>query len=359
MTFALRHEDLHEAALDAEVPNRLPDLLAEAFGGRSAVLSWTQIDGSSDVLAYSDLSPEMMADYVGVFAPHDVWSIKAMSAPHANQMICDQDCLSSSEFKSTVFYNDFIRAHGEHIFHVLGGSQTSPFGAGLLGIYRNRGDEPFNGDDKTRLTEVMREVRGALMLRGRLAAAQRPASVQRAAWDATNLASLIVRADGRIAQHNAAAEAVLQRADGLRSVKNVLRAVSREQQSRLTRAIRLATAPTQPSGSALRVETPAGAEYLISVAPISRRSGPSLALVLFKDPLAPPDSLRGQLQDIWGLTPHEALVAAELAQGRAIADIARRRGVLESTVKTQLKAISGKMQCRGQAELIAKMFRLP
>ena len=81
--------------------------------------------------------------------------------------------------------------------------------------------------------------------------------------------------------------------------------------------------------------------------------------MLFKDPLAPQDGFHAQLQSAWGLTVHEARVAAELAQGRGIAEIAARRGVLESTVKSQLKAISAKMGGHGQAELVAKMRMLP
>jgi hypothetical protein len=148
----IRSEDIYEAALDPEALDQLPNLLAQACGGRSAVLSWLQADGTSDVLAYSHLSAEMMADYVDCFAPHDVWSIKAMTPRFANRMLSDEDIVSSSHFKSTIFYNDFIRRHGEDIFHVLGGSQTSVFGNGLLGIYRHRGDDPFSTDDKTRLT---------------------------------------------------------------------------------------------------------------------------------------------------------------------------------------------------------------
>jgi DNA-binding NarL/FixJ family response regulator len=355
----IRSEDIYEAALDPEALDQLPNLLAQACGGRSAVLSWLQADGTSDVLAYSHLSAEMMADYVDCFAPHDVWSIKAMTPRFANRMLSDEDIVSSSHFKSTIFYNDFIRRHGEDIFHVLGGSQTSVFGNGLLGIYRHRGDDPFSTDDKTRLTDIMRRLRTALTLRGRLAAAERAMGMQRAAWDATTLASIIVRTDGRIVQQNDAAETVLSRADSFQSRDNVLRSISQDQHGRLMRAIRLATAAAEPVGSSLRLKTAAGVEYLISIAPISRQSGPSLALILFKDPLQPQDTLQGQLQAMWGLTPHEALVAAELAQGRAIPEIAARRGVSESTVKTQLKAISAKMGGHGRAQLIAKMRMLP
>jgi len=355
----VRTEDIYEAALDPEASGSLATLLAQAFDGRAAVLSWRLADGTTDVLAYSQLSPAMMADYVDTFAPHDLWSIKAMSPTFANRMVSDQDILSPRHFESSFFYNDFIRRHGENVFQALGGSQTSAFGDGLLGIYRNRDDKPFSADDKTRLTEIMRNLRSALVLRGRLSAARHEARAQRAAWNATRLVSIVVRADGRIVQQNEAAETVLRRAEGLRSVHNILRANAQDHQGRLMRAIRLATATEQPCGSSLRLETAAGAEYLMSVAPISRGSGPSLALVLFKDPLEPLETLLGQLQSVWGLTPHEARVAAELAQGHAIAEIATRRGVLESTVKTQLKAISTKMDASGQAAIIAKIRLLP
>jgi DNA-binding CsgD family transcriptional regulator len=359
LSFSLRNEDIYEAALDPEAADRLPNLLTQSLGGRAAVLSWRQLDGTPDVLAYSHLSPEMMADYVNTFAPHDIWSIQAMSPTFANRMLSDEDIVSPSQFKSSVFYNDFIRRYGEDIFHVLGGSQTSAFGNGLLGIYRNRGDQPFSTDEKIRLTEIMGNLRSALMLRGRLSAARRAAGVQSAAWDATPLASIIVRADGRIVKHNAAAQTVLERADGVQTVKNVLRTVSQGHQGRLMRAIRLATTPVEPTGSSLQLETAAGVQYLISIVPISEGSGPSLALVLFKDPLRRQDFLQGQLQSIWGLTPHEALVATELAQGRAITEIAQRRRVSENTVKTQIKSISAKMSVRGQVEIIANILALP
>jgi hypothetical protein len=69
--------------------------------------------------------------------------------------------------------------------------------------------------------------------------------------------------------------------------------------------------------------------------PTGRRSGQSSALVLFKDPLAPQDTL--QLGTHLFKSKFDNTVTDN---GRAIAQIGARRGVLESTMKTQLKAIS-------------------
>jgi DNA-binding CsgD family transcriptional regulator len=356
---ALRAEEIYEAALDESAPHRLPEMLAHTCGGRSAVLSWRHDDGAFDILGYHSLSEDLMSDYVNVSAAHDVWSIMAMKPSVANRVVSEGEIASSKSFSSTVFYNDFIRKHGEDIVHVLGGSQSSPFGSGLLGIYRNRCDDPFDAEDKAKLTYIMNNIRSALMLRGRLVTAQHTVRSNRAAWDTIRSACIIVRNDGRIFQHNAAADLVFRRADCLRFANGKLTATQQDQQDRLIRAIRRATASREPTSSSLRMETKQGVQYLISVAPISRHAGPNVALVLFKDPLASQSLLSDQLKSSWDLTSHEAFVAAELAEGRAIAEIAERRGVLESTVKTQLKAISAKMGVRGQAGLIAKMRMLP
>jgi DNA-binding CsgD family transcriptional regulator len=317
------------------------------------------LDNSPEVLNYSYFPPEMCLEYTNNFAQHDLWARAALSKRFINRMFVGEAIVSPDEYASSIFYNEFFRRYGEDTFHCLGGAQATRAGTALIGVYRNRSDQPFADIETERLNSLVGHIRSALTLRGRLAAEHRLVTLGQAAWDATNLVSIVVRRDGRRLQHNEAAETVLRRADPFKAGGDVLQAAACGQQERLTRAIRLATAPVEPSGSSLRMETAAGVEYLVSITPISRRSGPSLALVLFKDPLAPQDTLQGQLQSAWGLTPHEAMVAAELAQGRAIAEIAERRDVLESTVKTQLKAISAKMDAHGQSELIAKMARLP
>ncbi len=355
----LRTEDIYEAAFDPEASGRLPVLLAQACGGRSAMLAWFGAEGGADVLDYSYFSPQMMQQYAETFADHDLWAKVAFSKRYINGVTIGDVGVTESAFEGSVLFNEFFRKNGDDTFYAVGGAHLTTWGTALVGVHRNRRAGSFDEADAKRLGGIVKHLRGALTLRGRLASERKLTQAGQAAWDATTLASVVVRRDGRIVQHNEAAEIVLRRADVFKAVNNVLCAISQDQQGRLMRAIGLATAPVEPSGSSLRLETVAGVEYLISIAPISRRSGPSVALILFKDPLASPDTLQGQLQAVWGLTPREALVAAELAQGRAIPEIAARRGVSQSTVKAQLKAISIKMNAHGQAELIAKIRMLP
>jgi DNA-binding CsgD family transcriptional regulator len=64
------------------------------------------------------------------------------------------------------------------------------------------------------------------------------------------------------------------------------------------------------------------------------------------------------LVDIFGLTPAEARVAADIAAGRKLAEIAAKRQVKISTVQTHSKAVFSKTGTRGQAELVALLTRL-
>jgi DNA-binding CsgD family transcriptional regulator len=76
------------------------------------------------------------------------------------------------------------------------------------------------------------------------------------------------------------------------------------------------------------------------------------------------DPERGQmprydmLADMFGLTPAEARVAAGIAAGRRLVEIAADGGVKITTVQTHSKAVFGKTGTRGQAELAMLLTRL-
>ena len=57
-----------------------------------------------------------------------------------------------------------------------------------------------------------------------------------------------------------------------------------------------------------------------------------------------------------GLTPAESRVAAELAEGRTVAEIARAANVRRNTVHWHLKQCYTRTNCRTQAELVSLVF---
>ncbi len=60
----------------------------------------------------------------------------------------------------------------------------------------------------------------------------------------------------------------------------------------------------------------------------------------------------------WHLTETEALVAADVALGRAPRAIAEERGVSVHTVRTQLKRVLAKSGCHRQVELAVRIRQL-
>jgi DNA-binding CsgD family transcriptional regulator len=81
--------------------------------------------------------------------------------------------------------------------------------------------------------------------------------------------------------------------------------------------------------------------------------------VVFRDPDQKDPSLVGRLRSLYGLTQAEAELAAALGEGVGVTEIVAARGVRESTVRSQLKALAAKMRCRRIAEIAALVARMP
>ncbi len=79
MCLPLQEANTSTRPLHSEASGRLPELLAEACNGRSAMLAWFRVDGGSDVLDYSNFSPQTMPHYAETFAEDDPWAKIAFS----------------------------------------------------------------------------------------------------------------------------------------------------------------------------------------------------------------------------------------------------------------------------------------
>jgi DNA-binding CsgD family transcriptional regulator len=80
-----------------------------------------------------------------------------------------------------------------------------------------------------------------------------------------------------------------------------------------------------------------------------------LALVLFTDATAPNQPNPELIREIFDLTAAEARVAAQLAQGRSVEQIASAHSVSLSTVRSQAKSILHKLGAHRQAEVAARL----
>lgn len=173
-------------------------------------------------------------------------------------------------------------------------------------------------------------------------------------------ATLLLDRAGRVRRLNAPAEAILSRCDGLLLVGGVLRAVRAGDQERLRREIAAALSPSRgeedPPGAFALVARPSGAPaWAISASrlPPSACSESALALVTVAEtlPRLPVEALRHG----FGLSPAEAEIAAALARGRSLEEIAVERAAALGTVRSQLKGVFTKLDVSSQAQLVARM----
>jgi DNA-binding CsgD family transcriptional regulator len=352
-------EAFYEAALDDEAFARLPSLLIQASDARSAMIQWRHQDGVFEVLAFNHFSPDWMARYPE-FAASDPWLQAALAPGRQNQTIRGDMFVSDAEFENSVVYNEWVRAQGDDTFNGMGACLTSPWGFGLISVHRGRGARPFKAAEAARLDVNLGALQKVLRLRGEMASLRRKSQAAKGALDELATPVLIVGADGRLMQANAAAEEVLQWADGLSLKAGRLVASSAQCGTRLNAAIGQATRSREPSISYVSIgRGPDLAPYLVTAVPLLGRGGPALAMLIFRDPDRDAPISTDRLRAFFGLSAAEAAVALDLARGRIAPEIAALRGVSAHTLKAQLRSIAAKLGVSRQSEIAAKIAALP
>jgi DNA-binding CsgD family transcriptional regulator len=188
-------------------------------------------------------------------------------------------------------------------------------------------------------------------------------------------AALLLEGRGAVLHMNAAAEMLLNEADGLTLIQSDgvhLRAPASDEQSALARCIAaaLSVARGEDCGlsGALRISRPSGRPALIVVAtPLPPDSfslweaveGGARALVQIIDPCAPVLAQADLLKQAVGLTPTEARVAALIGVGMSTTETAATLGISPNTVKTHLARCFEKAGVHSQAALARLLASMP
>lgn len=354
----VRPEEIYEALFDDGALARLPDMLAQAANARSTLMFWQHTDGLTQTIAYSQSAPAWFNDYA-TFAELDPYRALALQERNLNRVVLVNNWVTPSAFQNSIIYNDLIRRNDDDTVYCMGSAFVSPWGNGIIGVHRGKHHAPFELEDAARLRQVAVHAERVLRARGEMLSARRAATLAQNALDSVGLAILTVLADGRILQSNEAAEDVLDRADGL-IVRHGLLAAAQATEQKLAQAIAKATTKNLPAATALAI--PRGSDepaYLLTVTPVTGRIGKPAALILFRDPSRPDSSLASRLRALFNVTRSEAAIAIDLAGGLSPAEIAKNRGVSMNTLRTQLKSLHAKTDCRRQAEFVSLMRNLP
>jgi len=325
-------------------------------------MMWKHNTGNVQFFAHTYFDQQWLEGYQSYIESDpqsDPYRVVALRPTNLNSVILCNDLVPEAMFKRTPLFNEHIKRLGDDTVFCTGVGIRSAWGDGVIGTHRGASASPFEEADAKRLGRLLPHMERVLRARGELAAASALSGIAQASLDAVRSAAITLNGNRTVLHHNAAAASVFRRSDGLMMRGGCLFADGHANDTRLSQAIALATARSNPVASALVVErVPSLLPYLLTVTPLIGRSPGNLALVLFRDPESVEDSLEEVLRILFSLTAAEAAVAADLSNGQTLSEIALRRGVSVSTLRSQLKSIFQKSNCSRQSELVALIRRV-
>jgi DNA-binding CsgD family transcriptional regulator len=280
-------------------------------------------------------------------------------------IINDADHFDNRTYESTEFYNEVLRvADARHGLAV--NLQVSPSMSANFDLTRPKSMGCFEAKDVAALELFLPHMLRALQLQYKLRRLEQFADDVVAALDRLPTAALMVSADLTIGCMNGKAERLLAATPTLKVRQGRLTPERASEASVLRKAV--SDAQTLASDTPKSLVAPAELVHIsrpeklplrILAAPLRSRSRlrdntghGTRVLLLIYDPEARPSIEPALLESLFKLTSSEAVIAARLAQGRSVAEIAAERRCSEDTVRTHLKALFRKTDTNRQAELV-------
>ena len=301
---------------------------------------------------------EMAQDYVENFFRRDERIPRIIRLPD-QRLVRATDLLTERELRTSAVYNDFLRrAEGQKGFNVR---MDGPDG---LDIIMTLGDpiEPggWSSGQIEMIVSLLPHIRQFVRVRHALVRAEALGAPLIELLNNTRVGVIYLDQRGRIYETNTRARDILRRGDGLSDRGGFLRARLPADDAKLARLLARAL-PTSnagaASGSMAVARSPVLPSFALHVNPVTihqldfgaRRIA---AVVLIVDPGSKPHIAPDLLSETLGLTDAESRVAAALAEGSTVHDIAVATRRQESSVRWLVKQMHAKLGITRQADLV-------
>ncbi len=331
----------------------------EASAG--ALCSHDFVTGRGTLFRDFNIPPALRETYNAGLFGENPWlesssSYRLLSASTGDE-ICSADRLVESEF-----YGKFLAPQG--LFHRLCGVVSNQGDRiQYISLLRQRGERPFDLEDKTALCHLLPFVGRSLTLRSKLQRGRREWSDLRGLLAHLPLACLLVDRSARLQFHNPAAEQLLEGASGLGTRSGRVIAGSKQDSERLHRLIHSIAAGDR-AGEHLVLPRASGPLPLLCVLfPLAWSAGEEpepgrqTVALLVKDLQDESQSSAEDFADAFGLTKAEARLVALLGEGYALFEAATRLGITKSTARTHMRNIYGKVGANRQTDIVRLLER--
>lgn len=270
---------------------------------------------------------------------------------------------TEAEILRTEFYNDFLRPHGLK-YYVAGVLERTADRVALASFQLSERGGPADDRQLTAARLVLPHIALATRTAMRLTAVERRATELEAALDSAGVAILLLDRSGRVLFGNARARAGLAGRWPLTVAAGRLDARNTADSEALRRVLSGTSRTNDLCGPRVARLGGAGTDEItvsaMSLPPEARdRACARAAHLLLTVSEAPRTYPRpAVLEAIFGLTPAEAHLAAQLCAGVALQDYADRRRVSIHTVRTHFARLKRKLGARTPAEVTARLTAL-
>ena len=355
---------LHQAMLDDAHWPATSALIDEACGmsGNELVIA----EGSGDDVRVlfarfyqrGERRQDLERSYFELYHPWDE-RLPRLRKLADSRLVHVTDLYTERELKTSRVYNDGLRHSGAQ--NSLNVRMDGPHGLRLVWALADSNTGDWQSAQLATVRRLMPHIRQFVQVRQALVAAEAQGSSLTGLLDNGRVGVVHLDSGGRIIEANDRARRVLRQGDGLFDQGGLLRARLAVNNTRLqalvARALPGIADGVPRSGSMTVVRSPGLPQLVVHVSPVTVRqmdfgARRVAAMMLVVDPAARPRVGARRMAEALGLTPAESRVAARLAEGRSVREIAALEGYQEGYVRWLLKQIYRKHGLSGQVALV-------
>jgi DNA-binding CsgD family transcriptional regulator len=357
----LTSDQIYEAALDDQLFEELPSIVAESLGARSCVLHWRHHNGASEISTHSGYFPDSeMANYASNFAGHDIWTEAGMRQEFVNRAWNTTDIVPTGDYERSIFYNEWIRAMGDDTFYCCGSVMQTVHGHGIIGLHRGKTQRNFSQSGLRQLNHHVNHLRRMFAIRGRIAHSEERRDVLNDIFEADRQPALMLSTAGRLVMANAAGDASLRAGRFLRLRHGQVRPAADADVQGYEFALAAASRSSDRQASDCLIRSRDGDSIIASFVPLTGSSSKAAVLLTLDEPRKrlPREAVTRHLQTAYALSAAEADIAVRLAEGQTIREISDQRCSAIATVRTQVKQILFKMDAKRQTDVVRTVAAL-
>lgn len=349
---------LYNAVFDDTIWARAAEMLRRMLNTQHVALGFFDYQTGQQSLLHGDCAPEFEQSYARLVDINPF--TRSMQAMAPGDVLIDQQVIASDAFERSAFFDLWMRPQDMHsgMMHKVHARERI---SGYLALTRGGSAEKYDERERQAVIGLGPILAHAVNLRVQFG--QR--SMEQTGKNLANrgIGWLAVAGNGRLAWVNGAAERLLSTpGSAIASRQGELRLVHPVQMREFMAALQRATAPgaigsdliaTHPeTGNAIALSIIPADNLFVQGLPVLR--GAHIALRNLSERLPP--GFEDRIRAMFDLTPKEAALAAALASGRALGDVARSNGVSILTVRTQLAHLFRKTDTRQQSQLVSLLL---